>query len=585
MDYRGDCIIDFEYTYLADSVTLKITDSCRRAIKYPWLGRGEDNMVELLTAATFLVACVAALFAFLAFLRSARPKLVDPVVTAPLGQLLRVETDRLYHASETQSRNLRQELIDTTLKSFRELGDGINTQVKGFGGLLEVGIKAIDGRTQTISTKLDEDIAAMGREANQHRDTLRQAIEAKLDDASAKNTTAAKEAREEITASFRNLGSNVDLTLQRIAEQQKERLEGVTRALASLGEAHEKTQESLKQSVEQKLESIRSGNEAKLEDMRKTVDEKLQSTLENRLGQSFAIVSDQLQKVSLGLGEMQQLASGVGDLKRVLTQVKPRGIWGEAQLGSLLEDFLSPDQYVKNLVVNPGSQETVEFGIRLPRLNDADVERYLPIDAKFPHEHFERIVAASETADVAAVEEASHALEKVVREQARRIASRYVNAQCTTDYAVMFLPSEALYAELARRPGLVESIHRECAVVISGPSTLAALLSATRVCYRSVSIHRQAGEISKLLQKVRSEFDKYGRAVQAAYNRATSTVTAIEKLQTRQNVMGKALKGVDLLSAATPAEAAKMLLDFETQDDDFAEDESTTENGEIASAK
>ena len=541
-------------------------------------------MFELLMETTILVvACIAATFAILAFIRSGQPKLIDPVVTAPLGQLLRSETDRLYHASENQSKALRQELVDTMLRGFRELSDVISSRVNEFGKISEAGTKAIDERTQAIAAKLDKDIVAMGQEANQHRDSLRQAVEMKLDDAAAKNATAAKEAREEIIASFRNLGSNVDLTLQRVAEQQKERLEGVTKALASLDEAHQKAQENLKRSVEERLDNIRTGNEAKLEEMRKTVDEKLQSTLESRLGQSFALVSDQLQKVSSGLGEMQQLALGVGDLKRVLTQVKPRGVWGEAQLGSLLEDFLSPDQYVKNLVVNPGSQETVEFGIRLPQLNDSDTEKYLPIDAKFPHEQFERVVAASETSDAVAVEEASRDLEKVVREQAKRIANRYVNTHHTTDYAVMFLPSEALYAELARRPGLVESIHRECAVVISGPSTLAALLSATRVCYRSVSIHRQAGEISKLLQKVRSEFDKYGKAVQAAYNKATSTVNAIEKLQTRQNVMGKALKGVDLLSAATPAEAAKMLLDFETQEDDLVEDDLAA-NSPVANA-
>jgi DNA recombination protein RmuC len=443
--------------------------------------------------------------------------------------------------------------------------------MKEFGGRLDTGVKAIDSRAEAIAVKLDKDITMMGHEANQHRDVLRHAVETKLDDAAAKNATAAKEAREEITGSFRTLGSNVDLTLERVADQQRERLEGVTKALSTLSEMHEKAQETLRGSVERSLENIRTANEAKLEEMRKTVDEKLQSTLEARLGQSFQLVSDQLQKVSMGLGEMQQLASGVGDLKRVLTQVRPRGMWGEAQLGSLLEDFLSPDQFSRNVAVNPSSLERVEFAIRLPRLSDGHNEVYLPIDAKFPHEYFERLVAASEIADAAAVEEASRALEKAVRLQARDIASKYIVPPHTTDYAVLFLPSEALYAEVSRRPGLVEGLCRECSVMIAGPSTLTALLNAIRVGFRSALIHHQAGEISKLLQRVRSEFEKYGKAVQTAYNRAASTVEAISKLQTRQNVMGKALKGVDLLSANTPIEAAKMLLEFDAQETDSNE--------------
>ncbi len=549
-------------------------------------------MVEILCIANLALVCIAALFALLAFRRAGKTKpiAIDPVVTAPLAQLLRVETDRITSSSEDHSRKLRQELIDnlrgfqeTTLRGFRELGDALGNQVKDFGGRLDGGLKVIDARAEAIATKLDKDIAQMGVEANRHRDILRQSIESKLDESAARNATAAKEAREEIMGSFRTLGSGVAQTLERMSEQQKERLDGVTKALGSLSDKNEKSQEALRDSVESKLEFIRTGNEAKLEEMRKTVDERLQSTLETRLGQSFQLVSDQLQKVSLGLGEMQQLASGVGDLKRVLTQVKPRGIWGEAQLGSLLEDFLSPDQYVKNLTVNPGTQEKVEFAIRLPRLSDSDEERFLPIDAKFPHDQFERIVAAADAADAVMVEEASRALERAVREQAKRISTRYVGTVCTIDYAIMFLPSEALYAEVSRRPGLVESVNRECSVVISGPSTLAALLNATRVCYRSASIHHQAGEISKLLQKVRGEFEKYGKAVQTAYNRAASTVDAISKLQTRQNVIGRALRGVDLISADTPIEATKMLLDFETQED-VAEQEATPTEGQLAAS-
>jgi DNA recombination protein RmuC len=413
----------------------------------------------------------------------------------------------------------------------------------------------------------------MGVEANRQRDTLRQAIEIKLDDAATKQAGASKDAREEIVGSFRQLGSAVAETLDRAGAQQIERLGNVTKSLDSLIEKQERAQEALRQTVEGRLDAIRTANEAKLDEMRQTVDEKLQSTLNERLGQNFQLVSDQLQKVSAGLGEMQQLASGVGDLKRVLTNVRPRGIWGEVQLGSLLEDFLAPDQYARNVSVNPNSLERVEFAIRLPRLTDAHSEVLLPIDAKFPHDSFERVIAASETGNPQELEEAARALDRAVRAQAKDIASKYIIAPATTDYAVMFLPSEALYAEVARRPGLVEAITKDYAVMIAGPSTLTALLNAIRVGFRSAVIHRQAGEISKLLLKVRSEFEKYGTAVHTAYKRAEKTVEAIGKLQTRQNVIGKALRGVDLLSADTPIDAAAlMMLDLETDELDSKED-------------
>lgn len=496
-----------------------------------------------------LCAAVAALFSVLIFLRT---KKSDRDSNDQLEESIRAEIGRTNQFIEANARGLRVEL----------------------GGRLETGVQAIDQRVEAIGTKLDQDISTMGKEAVVGRDNLRGVIEQKLDDASSKQAEAAKEAREEITSSFQRLGGNVKETLERATDEQRARLEEVSKALANLTDKHERAQEALKDSVEKKLDNIRTGNEAKLEDMRRTVDEKLQTTLEARLSENFKLVSDQLIKVSLGLGEMQQLATGVGDLKRVLTQVKPRGVWGEAQLESLLEDFLAPDQFARNVVVKPNSAERVEFAIRLPKLADGG-ELYLPIDSKFPHEAFERLVAAADAADSAGVEEAAKAVERTLKIQARNICDKYISPPNTTDYAILFLPSEALYAEVARRPGLVESVTRECSVMIAGPSTLIALLNAVRVGFRSALIHKQAGEISKILQRVRSEFDKYGVAVQNAARRAASTVDAIQKLQTRQNVMGRALKSVDLLSADTPVDAANILLEIETKEADVPEAESS----------
>lgn len=528
-------------------------------------------MQSLALDMTTALAAVAAIFAILGFFRAGRSS--SAFLQTQMSQLLRNEGNLTRQAADDSARNLRQELNhnllgfqETTLKAFRELGDSLANQIKEFGLHLEHGLKEIDERATSIRTKLDTDIARMGEEANRHREVLRQVIEAKLDDAAAKQSAAAKEARGEITASFRQLGANVADALDRAGAQQKERLETVTKSLDTLIDKHDKAQEALRLTVEGRLDAIRNSNEVKLDEMRKTVDEKLQSTLDERLGQNFKLVSDQLQKVSHGLGEMQQLATGVGDLKRVLTHVRPRGIWGEIQLGSLLEDFLAPDQFDRNAVVNPGSQERVEFVIRLPRLNDGHTEVLLPIDAKFPYESFERIVSAAEVGDAEQVEEAARALERAVRIQAKDIASKYIIPPNTTDYAVMFLPSEALYAEVARRPGLVEAVTREHAIMIAGPSTLTALLNAIRVGFRSALIHRQAGEIAKLLQRVRTEFEKYGDAVEAAHKRAQRTVEAIGKLQTRQNVMGKALRGIDLISADSPIDAAAMMVELETKD-------------------
>jgi DNA recombination protein RmuC len=531
----------------------------------------------------FIAGCalLAAIFAFLSFLRAGKDHLKKP--NSELFEAIRAEIDRSNQVTEANARGLRLELNqsllgyqETALRSFTDLGDVLGKQIKGFGEVLNGGVKAIAEGTAAIARKLDEDISKMGKEANQHREALREVIEHKLDDASSKQATAAKDAREEITSSFTRLGGNVNESLTQSSQEQKERLTDVTKALSVLTEKQTQAQESLKEAVERRLDTIREANEAKLEEMRKTVDEKLQSTLEARLGESFKLVSDQLLKVSAGLGEMQQLATGVGDLKRVLTQVKPRGVWGEAQLESLLEDFLAPDQFARNVAVRPDSAENVEFAIRLPKLSDGHGEVYLPIDAKFPHEPFERLVTAAEDADPIAVEEAARTLERAIKLQARNICDKYIVPPSTTDYAILFLPSEALYAEVARRPGLVESVTRECSVMIAGPSTLIALLNAIRVGFRSALIHKQAGEISKLLQKVRTEFDKYGAAVQTAARRAASTVDAIAKLQTRQNVMGRALKGVELLSADTPIDAASMLIDLETHS--IAEDEQESDN-------
>jgi DNA recombination protein RmuC len=360
-------------------------------------------MTGMIAIIVILLAGAAALFSLLTFLRAVRaPSGTVALTFEQASQLLRNESDQIRKSGDEQARALRQELGDnlrgfqeTTLKGFCELGEGLGAQAKEFGGRLDTGVKAIDDRAAAIAAKLDRDIKLMGDEATRNRDTLRHTIETKLDDAAAKQATAAKELREEMTGSFRKLGASVADTLGQLGEHQKERLENVTTALSDLSEKHERAQETLKQTVEGRLDAIRTENAAKLDEMRQTVDEKLQSTLENWLGESFNRVVEQLERVHKGIGEMQSLAAGVGDLKKVLSNVRVRGTFGEVQLATLLEQFLSPEQFIRNAQIKENSQERVEFAIRLPG-RDSGVEVLLPVDAKFPQEDYERLIAAAE---------------------------------------------------------------------------------------------------------------------------------------------------------------------------------------------
>jgi DNA recombination protein RmuC len=309
----------------------------------------------------------AALFAFLAFIRSGGGKRGE-VTAEQVSQLARNESDRIRQAGDEQARALRQELAgnfrgfqETTLNVFREFGESLSADVKEFGNRLDKNVKAIDERADAIGGKLEQGLSRMGDEATKNRDTLRQTIEAKLDSAALKQTGASKDLREEMTGSFQTMGSTVSATLTQLGEQQKERLDHVTAALSVQSEKQERAQEALKRTVEGRLDAIRSESATKLEEMRRTVDEKLQSTLETRLGESFNRVVEQLERVHKGIGEMQTLAAGVGDLKKVLSNVRVRGTFGEVQLAMILEQFLSPEQYVKNAQVKEGSQERVEF--------------------------------------------------------------------------------------------------------------------------------------------------------------------------------------------------------------------------------
>jgi len=281
--------------------------------------------------------------------------------------------------------------------------------------------------------------------------------------------------------------------------------------VGKLGEASVRKLEELRATVDAQLNALRGENTQKLDDMRRTVDEKLQATLEERLGASFRQVSERLEQVHQGLGEMRTLASGVGDLKRVLSNVKVRGTWGEVQLGGLLEQVLSPDQYGRNIATREGSSERVEFAIKLPGPEGREGETvWLPLDAKFPQEDYLRLVDASERGDTTGVEQASRDLETAIKNAARDIHDKYLDVPRTTDFAILFLPTEGLYAEVLRRAGLVELLQRQCRVMVAGPTTLWAILTSLRTGFRTLAIQQRSSEVWQLLGVVKSEFARFG---------------------------------------------------------------------------
>jgi DNA recombination protein RmuC len=367
-------------------------------------------------------------------------------------------------------------------------------------------------------------------------------------------TAAARAQREELAGALKGQNDSTLKTLAELGSAQRAQLEEFSKQLARLIETAGKQAETLRAAVEGQLTRLQADNAAKLEEMRRTVDEKLQGTLERRLGESFKLVSERLELVHKGLGEMQTLASGVGDLKKVLTNVKTRGTWGEMQLGSLLEQILTPEQYAQNVATRAGSSERVEFALKLPGRDGQDGQPvWLPIDAKFPKEDYERLVAAADAADPAAVEQAARQLEARLRLEARNIREKYLDPPHTTDFGILYLPTEGLYAEALRRPGLVEALQRDCRVNLAGPTTLAALLNSLQMGFRTLAIEKRSSEVWAVLGAVKTEFGKFGEVIDKVQKKLNEASSAIDAAGTRTRVIERRLRAVQELPAAAAA--------------------------------
>ena len=384
---------------------------------------------------------------------------------------------------------------------------------------------------------------------------------------------AGKDLREEVANGLKSTYKMLYRMLESMGKGQQAKLDAMTKQLKEITEANQEALDRIRTTFDDRVRELQESNEKKLEEMRKTVDEKLHDTLEKRLGESFKLVSDRLEAVHKGLGEMQNLAAGVGDLKRVLTNVKARGTWGEVQLGAILEQVLTPDQYERNVQVKASSLERVEYAIRLPGpKDDPEACVWLPIDSKFPQEDYLRLQDASEQADPGLVQSASEALARTIRTAAKDIHDKYVSPPGTTDFGIMFLATEGLYAEVLRQPAVVEDLQHRYRVVIAGPTTLAAILNSLRMGFQTLAIEKRSAEVWRVLAAVKTEFGKFGDVIDRVKRQLDTASRTIDETGVRSRAMERKLRSVERMPEA---EASKILVLPLANEEEGAEEDDT----------
>ena len=439
-------------------------------------------------------------------------------------------------ASDTPERLARLETAVERLPGFvREETRGLREELNG----------ALNRQTQGHESRFASFSQELANGQARHGETLKAAT----DSFAHTQTTRLGETN----LQMRELRDRLETQARELQASQKGGLEALAARIEALTTTNGERQDQMREALSAGLDLLRRENEAKLEQMRLTVDEKLQGTLEKRLGESFQIVSDRLELVHKGLGEMQSLATGVGDLKRVLTNVKSRGGWGEVQLGALLEDMLTSDQYASNVAIQPGSGERVEYAVRLPgRSEGAGV--HLPIDAKFPHEDYERLLAAQEAGGADEIERCAGALEKAVRLQARTICAKYIHPPHSTDFAIMYLPTEGLFAEVIRRPGLMMELQQQHRIMVTGPTTLAAILNSLQMGFRSVAIEKRSSEVWQVLAGAKAEFRKYGEVWDKLAKQLEGAQRTVTDAGTRTRAVERRLRDVETLEGPEAVE-------------------------------
>ena len=467
--------------------------------------------------------------------------------------LQRSNDNKLEQIRQTVTDQL-QSTVDTLVNTVGELGKSQDSQLASVRKTVherleamqtsnekksEQMYKTVTDQLQSTTDTLVNTVGELGKSQDSQLENVRKTVHERLEAMQSSNEEQSEQMHKTVT---NQLQSTADTLVNTVGE---------------LGKSQDSQLENVRKTVHERLEAMQTSNEEKLDQMRKTVDEQLQSTLEKRLGESFNIVSKRLEDVQRGLGEMQNLATGVGDLKRVLTNVKARGTWGEVQLGSLLEEVLTPDQYSKNVQVRENSRERVEYAIRLPGSNDGpDSCVWLPIDSKFPLADYDRLVEAADASDAAAVQDATQAFIRGVQDEAKKIRDKYIFPPMTTDFAIMFLPTEGLYAEALRAPGLVTELLQRYRIVIAGPTTLAAILSSLRMGFRTLAIEKHSSEVWEVLAAAKTEFDQFGDVMDKLKDQLDTVSNTIDKTGVRRRAIERKLRTVEALP---PEEAAARL--------------------------
>ena len=500
-------------------------------------------MPTILLVLTFIVALTALVLGVLICRKVNQP------VGQNLDQALRDELRQSRAEASTLARELREEVTSAQSKANSVLVQGLKEIQISMEGRLEA-------VRQTTEQKLQATLEAQDRRG-------------------AEVTKAVQTLTESNRQEFNQVRETLDGKLRQMMEDQQKQLADVVTALKGLEKTHQDEQQKARAGLDDKFKQIQESNEQKLEEMRKTVDEKLHDTLEKRLGESFKLVSERLEAVQRGLGEMQNLATGVGDLKRVLTNVKERGTWGEYQLGAILEQTLTVEQYGRNVHVQENG-EAVEFAVKLPgKSTDPDKPVWLPIDSKFPKEDYERLVTAAEAVDKEGVKQAAKALLDQVRDMAKDIHDKYIVPPATTDFGILFLPTEGLYAEVLRQPGFQDEMQQKYRVLVAGPTTLWAILSSLRIGFQTLAIERRAHDVWMVLGAVKTEFGKFGGVLAKVKKQLNTVSNSIDDTEVRTRAMERQLRNVEQL----PGEEAKAVLGLtgaNQQSEDVGSDETAT---------
>jgi DNA recombination protein RmuC len=507
--------------------------------------------------------------------------LVVTVITAFLALALLLRSRRGY---QDASKWVRDELR-TGREESRTAGKELREEISGS---LKSSADTISKTLETVAKAQDIQLEGMTKhlkelsESNQRAlDRIRTILDARVKELQEGNKKMLGEMRMEASDGLKTTSETLAKILDGMGKIQQIQLEGMTKQLKELTESNQTALDRIRTTFDVRVKELQEGNEKKLDEMRKTVDEKLHDTLEKRLTESFKLVSDRLEAVHKGLGEMQTLAAGVGDLRRVLTNVKARGTWAEVQLGALLEQVLASEQYEKNVCVKADSAERVEYAVRLPGPKDDPMRPvWLPIDSKFPQEDYLRLQEAAEKADPVAVQKAANALARTVRTAAKHIYDKYVNPPETTDFVIMFLATEGLYAEVLRQTALVEELQQRYRVVPAGPTTLVAILSSLRMGFQTLAIEQHASEVWRVLGAVKTEFGKFGDVLDKVRRQLNTASRTIEQTGVRSRALERKLRSVEQLPEAEASETLALpdgtvLIGEEDLGDPELEDETT----------